>query len=109
MDNVGIVVESLDTAIAFFGELGLELPCSPVTRPDQSPSIMARPSRAREWPYYAKVECRRIEFELGFASWGSAGFLRCLSSAEVSQQGGNARATRTSESDRKREVVSAAG
>jgi catechol 2,3-dioxygenase-like lactoylglutathione lyase family enzyme len=25
MDNVGIVVESLDTAIAFFGELGLEL------------------------------------------------------------------------------------
>src|SRR3569623_2404932 len=25
MDNVGIVVESLDTAIAFFAELGLEL------------------------------------------------------------------------------------
>jgi catechol 2,3-dioxygenase-like lactoylglutathione lyase family enzyme len=25
MDNVGIVVESLDTAIAFFSELGLEL------------------------------------------------------------------------------------
>src|SRR6267143_660941 len=25
MDNVGIVVESLDTAISFFGELGLEL------------------------------------------------------------------------------------
>jgi catechol 2,3-dioxygenase-like lactoylglutathione lyase family enzyme len=25
MDNVGIVVESLDAAIAFFGELGLEL------------------------------------------------------------------------------------
>jgi catechol 2,3-dioxygenase-like lactoylglutathione lyase family enzyme len=25
MENVGIVVESLDTAIAFFGELGLEL------------------------------------------------------------------------------------
>ena len=25
MDNVGIVVESLDTAIAFFGELGLRL------------------------------------------------------------------------------------
>ena len=25
MDNVGIVVESLDTAISFFTELGLEL------------------------------------------------------------------------------------
>ena len=25
MDNVGIVVESLDTAISFFAELGLEL------------------------------------------------------------------------------------
>ena len=25
MDNVGIVVESLDTAIAFFADLGLEL------------------------------------------------------------------------------------
>jgi hypothetical protein len=25
MDNVGIVVESLETAIAFFSELGLEL------------------------------------------------------------------------------------
>jgi hypothetical protein len=25
MDNVGIVVESLDKAIAFFGELGLKL------------------------------------------------------------------------------------
>jgi hypothetical protein len=25
MDNVGIVVESLDTAVAFFAELGLEL------------------------------------------------------------------------------------
>jgi hypothetical protein len=48
MDNVGIVVESLDAAIAFFAELGLELEGrSKETGPDASLDYATSASR---WP-----------------------------------------------------------
>src|SRR3954454_18203554 len=39
MDNVGIVVESLDVAIAFFAELGLELEGRAMTEGDWSARV----------------------------------------------------------------------
>jgi len=50
MDNVGIVVESLDTAISFFAELGLELEGRSLIEGDwsgASPDCATSASRSR--------------------------------------------------------------
>ncbi|HEU4664748.1 MAG TPA: hypothetical protein VFS55_12040 [Dokdonella sp.] len=50
MDNVGIVVDDLDAAIAFFRELGLDLegaPRSKANGPGASPGSATSTSRSR--------------------------------------------------------------
>lgn len=50
MDNVGIVVESLDHAIAFFSELGLELEGRAIVKesaPVESPDWVTGRSRSQ--------------------------------------------------------------
>ena len=61
MDNVGIVVESLDAAIAFFAELGLELEGRAMIEGDWSGAYRtARPARRGRHDAYAGRP-RRIE------------------------------------------------
>ena len=48
MDNVGIVVESLDAAIAFFGELGLELEGRAVIEGDWAGRVTGLPGQRVE-------------------------------------------------------------
>jgi len=45
MDNVGIVVESLDAAISFFAELRLELEGRAMIEGEWSGRVIARPAR----------------------------------------------------------------